>query len=203
MDIMRRLLIAPSAFALALALSSAAQAQSIGFKLGATMANQEFDPEFETSSITDFAGGGFVRFGLGRLGVQVEALSITKGSEDDADVQTKIEFIEVPLLLHLPLTMGQSFAPYIIAGPSAAFNIGCERGTAAGVPSDCDDEFEKTDFGLSAGGGLGFVMGPGAVLLEGRYTWGLKNINDGDITEIKNRSALFLVGYEIPIGGGR
>lgn len=197
---MRRLLIVPSLFLLALGLSSAAHAQTIGFKLGASMATQEFDPEEERNSITGFAGGGFVRFGLGRLGVQLEALSITKGSESEATgSELKIEYIEVPLLLHLPLTVGQSFAPYIIAGPFLAFDIDCELETTAGETSECGDR-EKLDLGLSAGGGLGFAVGPGALLLEGRYSWGLKNINDADTPEIKNRNALFVIGYEIPIG---
>jgi hypothetical protein len=200
--IMRRFPTVLSGLALALALSSAAHAQSIGFKLGAAMANQYIDPDEETNAITGFAGGGFIRFGTGRIGVQLEALSITKGAELDAtDLKRKIEYVEVPLLLHLPLTLGQSFAPYVIGGPSVAFDISCEEEAAGGDTNDCPDR-EKTDFGLSAGGGLGFAVGPGALLLEGRYTWGLKNIEYGRIEgeETKNRNALFIAGYEIPIG---
>ena len=44
-------------------------------------------------------------------------------------------------------------------------------------------------------------MGPGALLLEGRYTWGLTNISDvADAVEIKNRSAYITAGYSIPLG---
>jgi hypothetical protein len=197
---MRRLLFEGSALAVVLVLPHAVHGQSIGFKLGGSLANQEFDPEAESSSIGAFAGGGFVRFGLGRLGVQVEALSITRGSEDEAtNSETKIEYIEVPLLLHLPLTLGQSFAPYVIGGPSIAFDVDCELETTSGVTAECPDR-EKTDFGLSAGGGLGVAAGPGALLFEGRYTWGLKNISKAEAVAVKNRTALFVVGYELPIG---
>jgi hypothetical protein len=177
-----------------------AQAQSIGFKVGGALATQDFEPEAERKSVSSLAGGGFVRFGLGRLGVQVEALSITKGSESEGTPasRTRIEYIEVPLLLHLPLTVGQHFAPYIILGPSLAFDIDCKM-EAGEVTEECSDR-EKTDFGLSAGGGLGVALGPGALLLEGRYTWGLKNISRVDALEVKNRAALFIIGYEIPIG---
>ena len=191
----------PAAFVLALALSNGAHAQGIGFKLGAAMANQDIEAEEETNSITGFAGGGFIRFGVGRLGIQLEALSMTKGYEQEGtDLKTKIDYVEVPLLLHVPLTMGQSFAPYVIAGPSLAFDIDCETEAADGASGDCLDR-EKTDFGLSAGGGLGFAVGPGALLLEGRYTWGLKDIEYGGV-ETRNRNALFIAGYEIPIGRG-
>src|SRR5215216_5711647 len=150
--------------ALALAVSSAAQAQTIGFKIGASMANPQFNPDVETNALVSLGGGGFVRFGAGRLGVELEALSITKGAEFEFDgSKLKIEYIEVPLLLHLPLTLGQSFAPYVIAGPSIAFDVDCEGELSEGEPFKCDDR-EKTDFGLSAGGGLGFAAGPGALL---------------------------------------
>ena len=201
--------------ATALAFSGApADAQTIGFKLGASMANLGIDGTTgDTDWTTSFAGGGFVRFGIGRLGIQPEILSVRKGAEFDddggSDEALKIEYVAVPVLLHLPLTYGASFAPYIIAGPEFAFDIGCELTTDIG-DFDCDnDDFpdgplarKSIDIGLSAGGGLAFAMGPGALLLEGRYTWGLTNISEADASEIKNRAAYFLAGYSIPLGRG-
>lgn len=194
----------------ALALTaSAAEAQTIGFKLGASLSNIKFgDSTAETDYTTGFAGGGFIRFGFGRLGIQPEILSVTKGAEQDGgeggeDSALKIEYIEIPVLIHLPLTYGSSFAPYVFGGPSFAFEVGCDFEDV-----DCDDEaqvdpieLKSTDIGLTAGGGLAFAMGPGALLLEGRYTWGMTNIDDSaEENEIKNRSALILAGYSIPIG---
>lgn len=190
--------------------ASAAEAQTIGFKLGVSMSNLAIDgTTAETDYTTGFAGGGFIRFDLGRLGIQPEILSVTKGAEieDDGagadDSAIKIEYIEIPVLLHLPLAYGSSFAPYIFGGPSFAFEIDCEF-----EDIDCDDESitepvetKGTDIGLTAGGGLAFAMGPGALLLEGRYTWGMTNIDDTqDEVEIKNRSALIMAGYSIPLG---
>jgi hypothetical protein len=201
--------------AAALAVSAAAaDAQTIGFKLGGSFSNLSID---ETTGPTDWAsgfiGGGFVRFGFGRLGIQPEILSVTKGAEFDGgeggeDSSIDIEYIAVPILLHLPLTYGSSFAPYIIGGPEFAFDIGCEFSSDAG-DEDCDTgdlgdgplPRKSIDIGLSAGGGLAFAMGPGALLLEGRYTWGLTNISDSpDPSEMKNRSAYVLAGYSIPLG---
>ena len=199
----------------ALAFSAAsADAQTIGFKLGASFSNLSIDGTTGPSDWSSgFVGGGFVRFGFGRLGIQPEVLSVTKGAEFDAgegaeDSSIDIEYIAVPVLLHLPLTYGASFAPYLIGGPEFAFDIGCEYSTDAGdVDCDSDDfpdgalERKSIDIGLSAGGGFAFAMGPGALLVEGRYTWGLTNIVDGpDPDEMKNRSVYVLAGYSIPLG---
>jgi hypothetical protein len=200
--------------ALLAASAAGADAQTIGFKLGASMSNLSIDGTTGDSDYsTGFVGGGFVRFGLGRLGIQPEILSVTKGAEFDGgegfeDESIDIEYIAVPVLLHFPLTYGSSFAPYIIAGPEFAFDIGCEF-SGEGEDIDCDDESfpdgplerKSIDIGLSAGGGFAFAMGPGALLLEGRYTWGMTNIDDTpDAVEIKNRSAYILAGYSIPLG---
>ena len=210
--IMKSFSFACIAGAAALAFSAAdADAQTIGFKLGASLSNLSIG---ETTGPTDwttgFVGGGFIRFGFGRLGIQPEILSVTKGAEMDVesgdDETLKIEYIAVPILLHLPLTYGASFAPYLIAGPEFAFDIGCEFTDASGEV-DCDSqdfpdgplERESIDIGLSAGGGFAFAMGPGALLLEGRYTWGLTDLT-ADATEMKNRSAYILAGYSIPLG---
>jgi opacity protein-like surface antigen len=196
-------------------LASAADAQTIGFKLGASMSKFSIDGETEGFDYTTgLAGGGFIRFDFGRLGIQPEILTITKGAEVDGgagvdDSAIKIEYVAIPVLIHFPLTYGSSFAPYIFGGPEVAFDIGCEASIGEGDETDCDDDafgdgpFERksTDFGLTGGGGLAFAMGPGALLVEGRYTWGLTNIDDNqDPVEIKNRSILLLAGYSIPLG---
>lgn len=196
--------------------ASSVDAQTIGFKLGASMSKFSADGTTDTYDfMTSFAGGGFVRFGFGRLGIQPEILSVTKGAEIDdgggggEDASIEIEYVEVPVLLHLPLTYGASFAPYVMGGPAFAFEIGCEE-SLGGTEADCDDvaggllsQRKSIDIGLAAGGGLAFAMGPGAVLVEGRYTWGLTNLNDSedaDAIDVKNRSILLLAGYSIPLG---
>jgi opacity protein-like surface antigen len=205
---MRRILatLALSAATLAAAAGDA-QAQTIGFKLGAAFSNLNVSDAGESEStdrITGFIGGGHIRFGLaGRLGLQAELLSVTKGADFPTN-ELRLEYIEVPVLIHVPLTMGMAFAPYVFGGPSIAFEVRC-RGTGAGGASvDCDNagvfDRNSTDFGLTAGGGLAFAMGPGALLLEGRYTWGLSDLDSADGFTIRNRSAAVMAGYEIPLG---
>lgn len=207
---MRRSSFAIAAGALFLALTATpADAQTtIGFKLGASMSKLSIDGTTEdTDWKTGFMGGGFIRFGLGRLGLQPEILSVTKGaeaSEESGDVgEVRIEYVALPVLLHVPLTYGSSFAPFIVAGPEFAFDIGCDF-EEGGVEVDCDDagfERKSLDIGLTAGGGFAFAVGPGALMLEGRYTHGLTNVADAaEDLEWKNRSIYITAGYSIPLG---
>jgi hypothetical protein len=189
-----------------------------GFKVGVSLSTLSVGGDTEgIHNNTGFVGGGFIRFGFGRFGIQPEVLSVTKGAEIDVDtaeddLDIRIDYVEVPILLQLPLTYGSSFAPYVFGGPAFAFDVGCEV-SVPGVESDVDCEEadvlgedalarRSLDVGLTAGAGVAFAMGPGAFLLEGRYTWGMTNINDNEGTdqaEVKNRSALFLASYAIQL----
>lgn len=190
--------------ALALA-ATGADAQTIGAKLGASFSTLTTDAEDENiDRLTGFVGGGFVRFDFGRLGLQAELLTVTKGATfdfnalDAGEVDFSLEYVEIPVLLHMPLSMGSSFAPYVLAGPAFAFEVGCESTTTLGT-RDCEG-LKSTDIGLAAGGGLAFAMGPGALLVEGRYTWGMTNlIEDEGSGSLKNRSAYLMAGYSIPL----
>jgi hypothetical protein len=187
-----------------------AQGLTIGFKLGPTFANLEFDDEtFEENTINNFGGGGFIRFGLGGLAIQPELLVFTKGSDVDAganDFQTKLDYLEIPVLLHFSL--GQAvISPYLAAGPSFGFEIGCKvEDDADGSETDCDDagglgiDRKSFDFSLTGVAGLGFRMGPGQLFVEGRYVHGLSNISDESGAEVKNRAYAVMAGYSISLG---
>jgi opacity protein-like surface antigen len=203
---MRRFSIALGACtALLLATAPTLDAQTIGFKLGASMSKMVTDPDNDLDGLTAFAGGGFVRFGFGRIGIQPELLTVTRGYDDDSFGSLKLEYIEIPVLIHLPLSLGTSFSPYVVAGPSLGIEVGCEV-EFGDIEGDCDDEGgegdddrSSTDIGITAGGGLAFNMGPGALLLEGRYTWGLTDLSDVEGVSTKSRWALLTVGYAIPL----
>lgn len=185
------------------------QAQTIGFKLGAsfsTLSDDDLDESLKT--LTAFTGGGFVRFGTGRISVQPELMYVTKGAkiEDGSDeADFKLKYIEVPVLLVFSLTQGTSASPYVLLGPAFAFESGCElSGSDGGVSVDIDcDEFgfdtKSIDVGAMGGLGVAIPAGPGSVLIEGRYNFGLININDGEGSSTKNRSGAVLLGYSIPL----
>jgi hypothetical protein len=196
-------------------LATPAAAQSIGFKLGMTSStlDESDDTGVSFDRLTSFGVGGFLRFGP----LQIDVLGLTKGSEQsdptDGDAQIKIDYVEVPVQFVFGLGSSR-LSPYLMVGPSVAFEVGCnaEMEDTAGneVEADCDDstvfpDRKEMDFGLSGAAGLQIPMGPGAVLLEGRYTHGLSNIFDDDETttsdfKIRNRAFGLFVGYSIGLG---
>jgi hypothetical protein len=185
------------AFALTTLATTGAQAQSIGFKLGASMSDMDVDPDggLETDLLTSFGGGGFIRFGMAGLSLQLEALALTKGfkttdEEFDGEAKFKLDYIEVPVTAMFALGNG----PYVFVGPSFGFEVGCKVDVAVGgvdAGGDCDEaDFDestrkKFDVGVTGGVGLQFPMGPGSLLVEGRYTHGLTNLNDDSTDDTK------------------
>ena len=197
-------------------LATPAAAQSIGFKLGMTSSDMDVsdDDGVSIDRLTSLGGGGFLRFGFAGLGLQIDVLALTKGSETsdpaEGNMDIKLDYVEVPV--QLVFALGSSrLGPYIMVGPSVAFEVGCnvEMEDTGGneLESECDDadffDRKSTDFGVSGAAGLQIPLGPGAMLLEGRYTHGLSNILDSetDETKIRNRSYGLFVGYSIGIGG--
>jgi hypothetical protein len=180
-----------------------ADGQTIGFKAGAAFSNMS---GVESDGITGFTGGGHMRFGLGgRLGAQLEVLSVTKGADfigTGTTQEVRFEYVDIPLLLHLPLTTGIGFAPYLIGGGSVGIEVKCRVNTeTAGVEteSDCADARNSPDMSLIGGAGLAFAMGPGAVLLEGRYTARMNNIFESDANNARHRTTSIMLGYEVPL----
>jgi hypothetical protein len=186
-----------------------AAGQTIGFKLGAAFSNLS-GTTAPASGITGFSGGGHMRFGMGgRLGLQLEVLSVTKGADVGGTVSDayRFEFVEIPVLVHIPLTAGTSFAPYVFGGGAAGIEVRCRvtRNTAGAieVERNCDDaglDRSSPDLSLVGGGGLAFAMGPGAILIEGRYTAGMRDIFTGADAGVRHRAASIMAGYEVPLG---
>jgi hypothetical protein len=193
-----------------------AQSPTIGFKLGPSFSTVSSEEDEGQQTLTKFTGGGFIRFDMGRFGLQPELMYVTKGTKFSDieegmpfEAEMRLDYIEIPVLFVLPFGTGAGIAPHIYAGPAFAFESGCSIGFSAGGfdgSVNCVDDVEfigernKFDVGAMVGGGISVPMGPGALLLEGRYNFGLMNlIKDSDET-VRNRSGAVLVGYSIPIG---
>jgi hypothetical protein len=194
---------------LALGGAAPAAAQTIGFKIGPTFSKLDIEDVDDDAidNLTSFGGGGFIRFGMGGLNLQAEVLAITKGLsvEDvlgDDDGEFELTYVEIPLTAVFELGRG----PYVFAGPFVGFEVSC-NGSIGGLSGECDENDgsrNEMDFGLTGGLGVHFPVGPGSLLLEGRYAHGLANLNDsetaGEDGDIKTRYFAAFVGYAISIG---
>lgn len=203
--------IAVAALGAALATPPAA-GQEVAIKAGvaisrfATEGTVPFDGNFVGTSV-----GGHVRFRFGPIGLQPELHMVARGGSIEGsgnEERIRIEYLEVPLLLVLPFQVS-SFEPFVFGGPFGAFESRCrsiveEDGlkTNFGCDSSEGTVFPRNslDYGATAGGGISHRLGGGSLLLEARYSWGLRDIYDGPAlttgdVAIRNRTILVLIGY--------
>lgn len=210
-----------AALGLTVATAGGADAQEVvlGAKGGINIADFSVDDEeaTDTDTRTGVVGGLFASFGLGKvLAIRPEVLWAGKGATaldvegEGVDLEFELDYVEVPVLLGARLASAGPVRPVLYAGPVVSFETSCEveasvgGGEAEGV--DCDDpeadalERKSTDFGVAFGGGLEVGSGPVVLVLDGRYTLGLVDIDDSmDATEVRNRALSLMAGIGIRI----
>ncbi len=170
--------------------SASIAAADSGIKFGPTF------PKFSTDTTkfdgrTGWEGGVF--FGgkrSGVFGLQGEINWIRKSGEFGIEGQDfRIDYLQLPALLRLNIgsTSASGFGVYGIIGPAVDIKIADE---IEGVT--IDDGFENADVSLIFGGGLEVAR----IIVEGRYTKGLRRINNlfSAPTEIKSQSFALLFG---------
>jgi outer membrane protein with beta-barrel domain len=131
------------------------------------------------------------------LAIRPELLFSLKGGRTVAtglaDIDIELAYLELPLLLRASIPTG-SLRPVLFAGPSVAFQIGCDFTST--LPGDsttrltCGQDALTTvrewDFGLVGGGGVEMRLRRATIALEARYTAGTRSVLEG--IELKNRS---------------
>jgi hypothetical protein len=185
------------ALAIALLVSAGtAHAQtSFGVKAGVNLANlsiDEADDTFEPENRTGFVAGVFVTLrGGGIFAFQPEALISSQGAKFSDSVNSgtaKIDYFQVPLLARI----GPSNVALVV-GPSIGFRINAKlSGDGISVDNeDFSDQIKRMDFGLVAG----VTADVGKLVLDGRYTWGLTNIEEeATADKTKNRVISLTLG---------
>ena len=182
--------------------SAQEQSAAVGVKAGINFANLNFEGDGATVNLDQrkgVVGGLFVIWPAdGRLGLQTEVLYSQKGAqmEEGGDsAKIKLDYIDVPVLARFssPVSTGTSF--HVFAGPSFGFRVSAKAESSfedEDDSEDIEDDVERFDFGLVAGAGLEI----GRFLVDGRYTWGLSNINkvESDDVKIKNRVFSVMAG---------
>lgn len=162
----------------------------VGFKIGPTFADFSTDA-LDIDNRTGWHAGIFI--GGNRTGVvgwQTEVNWIRRGGQTTIfGEEFHIDYVQVPIFLRLNAgtESRQGFAFYAMAGPAFSFRVADEIN---GVT--IDDSFEGTDVGLVLAAGFEITR----VILEGRYEWGFRKINDtfSSTEELKTRSFTVLVG---------
>ena len=152
------------------------------------------------------AGGGWLRLPLGGpVSVQVEALSTPKGTRlelPDSNVSETLmlRYFEAPFLLRLDAPGPEDGGWYVFGGGYFAVRTSAKVQThlvdnsiESGTRDDASDAIERYDHGWVAG--AGYDIGK-YIVVEGRYTRGLANVNRiPDSVGFTNRALTFMVGF--------
>jgi len=151
------------------------------------------------------AGGGWVRLALaGPLGLQVEALSTPKGTrledpDSDSSLTLMLRYLEVPFLLRIDAPGQAPGGWFLFGGGYFAIRTSAKVQTSrvdnsisGGTRDDAGDTVERYDNGWVAG--AGYDIGR-FIVVEGRYTRGLANVNRiPNSVGFTNRALTFMVG---------
>jgi Outer membrane protein beta-barrel domain len=162
--------------------------------------------EFENESKTGFVGGGYVKFPLGPMRLQVEGLYSLKGAKgttgggsfSSEPWETKLTYLEIPVLLKYEFPT-PALKPFIYGGASVAFLMKAEMRNER-INSDwvdLEEEVSSTDYGLVAGVGIELL----GITIEGRYTHGLADVASGKdrntvLEEAKNKTWSAMAGID-------
>ncbi len=184
-----------------------------GVKGGLALANIKSVPEtfegFSWETKRGLVGGVSLELGLlGGFSLQPEVLYVQKGTQFDFGIngfsgkfETRVETIEVPLLLKYKLISGGPTIPSFYAGPFVGFITKAENLIKAeGYPTereDIKDDLTSTEYGLAFGAGLIQSLGLVKITLDARYDLGLSNVIkvvENGPESVKTRTWLFMVG---------
>lgn len=166
-------------------------------------------------SLTGFAIGAFITYKFSPyFSMQPEGYYTQlggKGGDDTDGTSLRIHYVEAPILAKFTLPNRSYVTPYLIAGPSVLFRVGCNIERHEGNTTregGCDDwiaetpignvpvEIKTTTIGLVLGLGFDVEVWGGAFGMDVRYRWGLTTLDETTLaTDIRNRSLHILVGY--------
>jgi hypothetical protein len=131
---------------------------------------------------TGFTGGLYFGYRAAILGIDLEGLYAQRGARSDqsfATAETKLDFIDVPVYLKATVPAG-GVQPFVYAGPQISFEVRCR--TAAGAECASNSPRKKTDYAGVVGAGLRFGGSSGGLGIEGRYIYGLRDLELSTVT---------------------
>ncbi len=177
-----------------------------GLKLGGGLANIFGQDAYRQEWQLSFFAGISVEFPvIKRLAATVELDFVRKGSvyrleEDGLEYRERylFDYLEVPVLVKYCFDGAKKMEFYVYAGPSVALNLKARlRVTFDDLEETVEvDNLGGTDLLLTGGVGTAVGFKPGSLILEVRYSHGLKSVATEPGADIRNRSLLLLAGFK-------
>jgi Outer membrane protein beta-barrel domain len=138
---------------------------------------------------TGAVGGISLDFHLApQVSLEIDGLYSQQGTKSDFDgddLTLKLDYVQVPVLIKYRFPTHTQLRPFLEVGPYAAFRTKCDL-SSGGETASCEDFFgekaKSTDFGGTAGAGVGFKLGRQELSLVARYSMGFtKILSDSDV----------------------
>jgi hypothetical protein len=192
----------------------------MGFKVGSitTGVASEVPAFLNTDWRSGLSAGAFVSLDQGsRLTFRADLLYARRGfgfrMYDETtglipgEAEVRSMELQVDMGLRLPWP-GPRASVRVFAGPVVGYELSCTvKGSLVGVRfrEDCDQPVlglrtRTVDVGLSLGGGMDFHILPFTLVMDGRYTHGLRNLNKGSngSESLTSRAWAFTLGLGWP-----
>ena len=152
--------------------------QSFGLRAGVNVANLAGDVE-DNAAIIAYQAGAFVDFSLGSVtDLNIALLYSKKGARNEIeDVNANLHYLEIPVLFRF--TIG---AIFLEVGPYGSYALSAD---VDGM--NIKDIINNGDYGLIFGAGV--IIGK--FRFDARYSFGMANISELDLEEIKNSVITF------------
>lgn len=176
-----------------------------GFKLGGGISTIFGQDTYQQEWQASFQAGVFVEsFIRNRLTALAELNFVRKGSVyrlDSNGLEYRerylFDYLEVPVLVKYYFTSAKNLQFYFYAGPSVALNLKASiRVTFDDLEETVAvDNLQGADLLLNGGAGAAISLAPGSLILELRYSYGLKSVATEPEADIRNRNLLLLIGF--------
>lgn len=186
---------------------ASAQGMSVGIQGGVNFSNVDFKANTLTFSFdrrTGGVGGLFFADDFNKnMGLQVDVLFSQKGTKatmpfEPGALEIRVDYLEIPVLLRVNVPNANGSVVFrVFGGPSFAAKLRDQQlFDGDELPADEKADLKSYDIGFTVGGAL--ELGKRFVV-DGRYTFGLVNIDDDpeDLAEdvsIKSKTFTVMVG---------
>jgi len=171
---------------------------SFGPKFGLNIASF-LNEDYNGSSRLGIMAGGFLNYKINNIfSLNLESLYSMKGIKVNS-TKVEIDYLEFPLLAKINFPHENKVKTFIYTGGALGYKV-------KAIFKNESSEFEykdlvyKTDYSWIVGGGLDFHIGKRTIILDIRYTMGLKsffNFNDPSDSDSddKHQVISFGIGY--------
>ena len=175
-----------------------------GFSAGVD-ANLKMDEKFSFKPAINYTEKGFIM--RETTSTDIIGIDLPLGVQ----ANTKVNYIDVNALLQLNYAQSDKFHGYVFAGPTLAYATNASVQTKANFIIDInvkkfdldlsDDTYNRYEFGVAGGAGIGTSIGKGEIFAEVKYQHGFTDQINNPIFDlgVKNRSVNFGIGYRINI----